>query len=308
MQEHFLILMLACGQTDLTTEQIRFQIEDTYWRNRTHYLCDVTIESVERTFNEEGNVALEIKHRYKANKDSFLLVSSLVAPQKPEYAKNNQVFLGRARGNYLIKPKDKEWIITGEKPADEDHRIAICRAEKGLSLPIAEWDLGNTALLGLKDLTIRGMSRVTWNGREAIRVDIHRSIRNGLETPMYFDPKTWVNLGSEVKSSSSDGGAGVIVVEYDPVSNDPTKWSNLTRRKDGTTHAIASTEITKFIHESHSDDEFSFTQFGLPEPEPRYAARSTFARNWLLWLFIGLVIVAIAIRQMRSRSQIATGS
>ncbi|MFL5330306.1 MAG: hypothetical protein ACJ8C4_15505 [Gemmataceae bacterium] len=302
MYEHLFILMLAFGQSDLTTEQIRSQIQDAYWQNRTRYLCNVTIESVERTFNEEGNlVEREIRHQYKANHDSFLLISTQIVPQNPDTTASDRTYLGRNSVIYLIKPKNKEWIIAGQLPADEDQRLDICRSEKGLSLPIAEWELGNNRLLGLKDFTIQGMSRVTWNSREAIRVDTHRSVRKGFDTGMYFDPNSWVLLGSETKNSSGEGNMAVSLVEYDPTSGDPKRWTKAYRQRDGTSRLVDSTEITKFVHETHSDDEFSLAQFGLPEPDSRYTPRSFLAKSWWLVLPLILVVLVIVVRRATSR-------
>lgn len=266
-----------------------------------HYLRDVTLITLATSY-ADGMPVNTTKYRFIAGKDRFLYR----VLEKRDLARNEALpvpedfWVGHSGWLFRITQKESgEHLISAALPWNDENFFSICRGESGVTIPVAAFEVTIADYLRLPDLTVRSSSEVNWHGKNLTRVSVVRSLKGGWDEDFYFDTaRGWLYQGSERRGMKT----GVRVssrVYYQPDNVTPQKWEYQVTPANGApkTHYLA--EVLEFRKESHSDREFSLTQFGLPDPVS--PPKPTPMYLWLILAAIGFVGLAIGMRALAKR-------
>lgn len=282
-------------------------LQSQYEQSKADFLRDVLIEAEEKQYGENGEATIVGRYTYKAGRDRYFFTAQDVKGQ----AGPRRTWAGGPEGIFLIKTDaDRgDSIITARLPADDLRFHEICRADMGVGMQLAQFEVPLYHYLRLPDLRIEGVTRERWGGADLICVSTRRSLKGGVIERFYFDPsRDWVQHGSRRVMVKGNGDEVVSRVIYDRDGTTPLGWEYKIVRRQGGEKKLRALTITKYQKERFPDSDFRLSQFGLPEPVGHTPSAARFQGAWW-WLAAagGCAGLAILFRHLRRRSDGTVG-
>lgn len=301
-----------CGQVFADHADLFDSLASAERQHEAFYLRDVTVTTLMRTFDDKGSEHSTTKFKYIAGKDRFLLaaIEGSTASKLPQ-SHQKKIILGCPEGIFRITEKGPtDYIIRSSLPWTADNFYAACHSDFGITLPMAQRDRSLLTQLRQPECRIQAISHVRWFDLPTTKVStyIDRGAVGGLNVDYYFESENdWLFRGSEVHNPKLKGFA-LYRVFYRPDARTPLKAEYEVHSDDKPARKSFSTEILEFTKEEHPDSEFSFSQFGLPEPVGRQAVnRGLPVYLWLLISACALGLLSLLLRIL-SRRKLVRGT
>lgn len=268
--------------------------------NERRFTDGVTIVARERSYADDGSLSEELEHTLRSRGDWFLLVcrATVATPGRPECSPEH--FVGGPVNIYKLRKSGDCWTLRDVIPSTPEIRREVLRAEKGLSLPFAMFDVRLDRYFELEDLTVRRIARESLDGVSAHVVETHRTIKCGVDERFVFNP-AWALLKHEIRYPS--GARASVMVEYHPVTGWPTRWTRVSV-SDGKSDVRFETVIDRYERERHPPEVFSLSQYGIPDPPEHQTVVVSRVVPSLIALMIGTALVS-TLWGLRRRRQMA---
>lgn len=272
----------------------------SYEKNKNTFLNNVLIEAEEYSYNEKGEPKRGGLYTYKGGNQRFIFTQNIL--KKPSSV--NYVWVGTPEGFLFIEKKTPtEGIILQKLPPTVKKFHEECRADLGVGMQLATFEVPFYKYLTLPDLKIESVRLEPWQGENLACITTNRTIKGGVAEKFYFDQQhAWVFRGSTRIMAQGMGTKVVSTVFYAEDGVTPTQWEYKMQKPDGSSKMIRKLNIIQYQKKAFPDDEFSLTQFGLPDPTNPGAGNSL---RYLWWLLIaaGLISLAALFRYLSNKKK-----
>ena len=273
----------------------------SYEKNKKTFLNNVLIEAEEYSYNEKGEPKLGGSYTYKGGNQRFFFTQNIL--KKPSLV--NYVWVGTPVGFLFIEKKTPtEGIILQKRPPTVKKFHEECRADLGVGMQVATFEVPCHLYLTLPDLKIESVRLEPWQGENLACITTNRTIKGGVSEKFYFDQQhDWVFRGSTRIMAQGTGTTVVSTVFYAEDGVTPTHWEYKTQKPDGSSKMIRKLNILQYQKKNFPDSDFSLTQFGLPDPSNGNHDNNGFRSLWWVLVALGLISIAALFRYLSNKKK-----
>ncbi len=291
-----------CAADSVANSDLWKQLRTAKEINEDYYLRNVSIVTVARDFDDTGKLYREAKYQYFGGRDRF---AKRILEHR-DIRQNGQspaadIWIGRPEGIFQIRQQaSNQYAIFGSFPWSDKNVYDTCPSDHGISLPIADLELPLITFLQMPGMTITSQVESDWfDVKKLTKVSAFRDYKGGIEYDFYFDTnRGWLYRGKEQRNLMTKARVvGRVFYQSDEAT--PWKWESQMFLRDKPPYIAHSAEVIEFRKEKHLDREFSFAQFGLPEPIDGGPSKSI---NWGLWALVtvaGMFSMLLMVRRLK---------
>lgn len=276
-----------------SSQELLKRIDAAKREHQNYYLRNVTLVTLATDYGD-GKPLRATKYSYIAGDNGFLFR----VLEKRDLARNEPLpipehfWVGRSGWLFRITQKSAdEYLISAALPWNDENFFQICRAESGVTIPLATFEIAISDYLHLPDVTIRSSNKAEWHGKTLTKVSIFRSLKGGFEEDIFFDEgHGWLYQGYDHRRGRTLSAVSRVFYQPDGVTPQKSEYHVYPANGPPQIHYLA--EVLEFRKEKHADREFSLTQFGLPDPIEENPTKRT--PRYLWFVIAGVVFAGLA--------------